>query len=303
MADYPASFHTFHELKDFLDVKYYHYNRPDFIENDPICIPHLFTKRQDIEIMGFWASILAWGQRKTIINKCKELIMLMDGSPYDFILNHQETDLKRFVNFKHRTFNLSDTLYFLEFFRQHYSSSDTLETAFSAISPNIFREEFLDQEKHSLEYTETTSAPCYLGELKNKKLESNIENALNSFRNYFFSLPEFPSRTKKHISSPSQKSTCKRLNMFLRWMVRKDDRGVDFGLWNSIKPSDLICPTDLHVERVARKLKLISRKQVDWQTAIELTANLRKFDPIDPVKYDFALFGLGIEEHFQNRII
>lgn len=303
MADYPASSHTFNELKEFLDVKFDQYNRPGFIENDPICIPHLFTKRQDIEIMGFWASILAWGQRKTIINKCKELIMLMDGSPYDFIINHQETDLKRFANFKHRTFNDTDTLYFIEFFKQHYLRSDTLETAFKTLRPNIFREEFIEELKFSSEYVETASAPCYLGELKNKRPESVIELALNSFRTYFFSLPDFPMRTKKHISSPSQKSTCKRLNMFLRWMVRKDDRGVDFGIWNSIKPSDLICPTDLHVERVARKLKLISRKHVDWLTATELTENLRKFDPLDPVKYDFALFGLGIEEHFQNQIL
>lgn len=303
MADYPASFQNFNELKDFLDVKFDQYNRPGFIENDPICIPHLFTKRQDIEIMGFWASILAWGQRKTIINKCKELIVLMDGAPYDFILNHQETDLKRFANFKHRTFNDTDTLYFLEFFRQHYLRSDTLETAFNTLRPNIFRDEFLEEEKYTKEYTETASSTCYLGELNSRKQESVVEIALNSFRTYFFSLPDFPARTKKHISSPSQKSTCKRLNMFLRWMVRKDDRGVDFGLWNSIKPSDLICPTDLHVERVARKLKLISRKQVDWLTATELTENLRKFDPADPVKYDFALFGLGIEEQFQNRII
>jgi len=303
MIAYPASFHTFQELKEFLDVKFDQYNRPGFIENDPICIPHLFTRKQDIEIMGFWASILAWGQRKTIINKCKELINLMDGVPYDFILNHQETDLKRFANFKHRTFNDTDTLYFIEFFRQHYLRSDTLETAFKPLRPNIFREEFMEEGKLSSEYNEAASAPCFLGELKNKNSESVTVNALNSFRTYFFSLPDFPARTKKHISSPSKKSTCKRLNMFLRWMVRKDDRGVDFGLWNSIKPSDLICPTDLHVERVARKLKLISRKQVDWLTATELTENLRKFDPNDPVKYDFALFGLGIEEQFQNRII
>jgi|JI6StandDraft_1071083.scaffolds.fasta_scaffold01543_5 uncharacterized protein (TIGR02757 family) len=303
MTDFPTSFQTHNELKDFLDVKFDQYNRPDFIENDPICIPHLFTKRQDIEIMGFWASILAWGQRKTIINKCKELIVLMDGSPYDFILNHQETDLKRFADFKHRTFNDTDTLYFIEFFKNHYLKSDTLESAFSVIRPNIFRQEFMEEEKYSSESIESASAPCYLSELTSKNPESVTENALNSFRSYFFSLPDFPMRTKKHISSPSQKSTCKRLNMFLRWMVRKDDRGVDFGLWNSIKPSELICPTDLHVERVARKLKLISRKQVDWQTAIELTQNLREFDPTDPVKYDFALFGLGIEEQFQNRMV
>jgi len=298
MIDNLLSFQSFHDLKGFLDFKYDQYNRHGFIENDPICIPHLFTKKQDIEIMGFWASILAWGQRKTIINKCKELIQLMDGAPYDFILNHQETDLNRFANFKHRTFNLTDTLYFLEFFRQHYLKSDTLETAFNSYKPNILRQEFVEEGKNSSGFIESASSACYLVDLKNNHPEIPIEATLNSFRSYFFSLPDYPPRTKKHISSPLQKSTCKRLNMFLRWMVRKDDHGVDFGLWTSIKPSDLICPTDLHVERVARKLKLINRKQVDWQTAMELTENLRQFDPQDPVKYDFALFGLGIEEHF-----
>jgi uncharacterized protein (TIGR02757 family) len=301
MIDNLVSFQSFHDLKSFLDFKYDQYNRSDFIENDPICIPHLFSKKQDIEIMGFWASILAWGQRKTIINKCKELIQLMDGAPYDFILNHEETDLKRFANFKHRTFNLTDTLYFIEFFRQHYLKSDTLETAFNTYKSNIIRQEFIEEGKYSSGLIESASSPCYLRDLKNNQPEIITETALNSFRTYFFSLPDYPARTKKHISSPSQKSTCKRLNMFLRWMVRKDDRGVDFGLWTSIKPSDLICPTDLHVERVARKLKLITRKQVDWQTATELTENLRQFDPLDPVKYDFALFGLGIEGLFKNQ--
>jgi uncharacterized protein (TIGR02757 family) len=303
MTEYPASLNSFQELKDFLDIKFDQYNRLGFIENDPICIPHLFTKKQDIEIMGFWASILAWGQRKTIINKCKELIQLMDGAPYDFILNHKETDLKRFVNFKHRTFNLTDTLYFIEFFRQHYLMFDTLETAFNFYKPNILRQEFDEERTYLSGFLESASSSRYLRDLKNNQPEIPIEAVLNSFRTYFFSLPDYPQRTIKHISSPLQKSTCKRLNMFLRWMVRKDDHGVDFGLWTSIKPSDLICPTDLHVERVARKLKLITRKQVDWQTATELTENLRRFDPLDPVKYDFALFGLGIEEHFQNRII
>jgi uncharacterized protein (TIGR02757 family) len=223
----------------------------------------LFTRKQDIEIMGFWAATLAWGQRITIINKCKELISLMDGAPYDFIINHEEPDLKKLLHFKHRTFNDVDTLYFISFFRHHYSNHDSLESAF--IPPN---------EEHV------------------------VENCLNYFREYFFSLSDYPQRTKKHVSSPSQKSTCKRLNMFLRWMVRKDNCGVDFGIWNRIKPSDLIMPCDLHVDRVARKLKLIDRKQTDWQTAIELTGHLREFDPQDPVKYDFALFGLGIEEKF-----
>ena len=301
MIDDLVSFQSFNGLKGFLDFKYDQYNQPGFIENDPICIPHLFSKKQDIEIMGFWAAILAWGQRKTIINKCKELIHLMDGAPYDFVLNHQETDLKRFINFKHRTFNLTDTLYFIEFFKQHYLKSDTLETAFNAFKPYIPQKDFGVEEKYSPVFTENESLPGYMRELKHSKPEIPIENNLNSFRNYFFSLPDYPARTKKHISSPLQKSTCKRLNMYLRWMVRKDDRGVDFGIWNSIKPFDLVCPTDLHVERVARKLKLITRKQVDWLTATELTENLRQFDPQDPVKYDFALFGLGIEEHFQNQ--
>ena len=222
--------------------------------------------------MGLWAAILAWGQRITIINKCRELIALMDGAPYDFIINHQETDLKKLLKFKHRTFNDVDTLYFISFFKHHYSNYESVESAF--LPPNPLKGE------------------------QNINGQEPIEKYLNHFRSYFFSLPDFPNRTKKHISSPSQKSTCKRLNMFLRWMVRKDDCGVDFGIWNHIKPSELICPCDLHVDRVARKLNLITRKQTDWQTAVELTERLRKFDPTDPVKYDFALFGLGIEENF-----
>ena len=250
-------------LKAFLDSKVSQYNRPDFIKNDPVSIPHLFTKKQDIEIMGFWSATLAWGQRVTIINKCKELIALMDGAPYDFIVNHEEPDLKKLLHFKHRTFNDIDTLYFISFFRYHYSQHNSLEDAFIP-SDSV----------------------------------KGVEQSLNHFRNYFFSLPDYPHRTKKHVSSPSQKSTCKRLNMFLRWMVRKDNCGVDFGIWNKLKPADLIMPCDLHVDRVARKLNLITRKQTDWQTAVELTERLREFDPADPVKYDFALFGLGIEEKF-----
>lgn len=256
-------------LKTFLDAKVAQYNRPDFIRNDPVSIPHLFTQKQDIEIMGFWAATLAWGQRVTIINKCKELISLMDGAPYDFIVNHQEPDLKKLLHFKHRTFNDVDTLYFISFFKYHYSLFDSLEDAF---------------------------VPAL--RLGDSKDFVSAEGALNHFRKYFFSLPDYPHRTIKHVSSPSQKSTCKRLNMFLRWMVRKDNAGVDFGIWDKIKPSDLVMPCDLHVDRVARKLKLITRKQTDWQTAVELTACLRRFDPLDPVKYDFALFGLGIEEKF-----
>jgi len=294
---------TFNDLKEFLDQRVDFYNRPDFIENDPVCIPHKFKLKQDIEIMGFWSAMLAWGQRKTIINKCNELIRLMDGAPYDFMKNHEETDLKRFLGFKHRTFNDTDALYFVEFFKQHYKANESLESAFVpgliGQKTPVFRDDFSNVSLVGDPLVSPSSSPCYAHQMDSRV----VENCLNYFRSYFFSLPDFPRRTIKHVSSPLQKSTCKRLNMFFRWMVRNDDRGVDFGIWKSIRPADLICPTDLHVERVARKLKLITRKQVDWQTALELTHNLRQFDPSDPVKYDFALFGLGIEEQFQNQIL
>ncbi|MES2872720.1 MAG: TIGR02757 family protein [Bacteroidota bacterium] len=293
---------SFQDLKEFLDLKVELYNKSDFIENDPVCIPHRFKLKQDIEIMGFWSAMLAWGQRKTIINKCTDLIRLMDGAPYDFISNHKDTDLKRFTQFKHRTFNDTDALYFVEFFKQHYKKYDSLEFAFSPFSEvkktEVFRDVYLDNISGKNNTISAASAPCYSSKMENRV----VENSLNYFRSYFFSLPDFPRRTIKHVSSPMQKSTCKRLNMFLRWMVRDDEKGVDFGIWKTIRPADLICPTDLHVERVARKLKLITRKQVDWQTALELTRNLREFDPTDPVKYDFALFGLGIEEQFQKTL-
>lgn len=253
------------ELEDFLNQKVEQYNRPNFIDNDPIVIPHQYSKKQDIEITAFWASMLAWGQRITIINKCNELFKLMDNSPHDFVLNHEESDLKNFKSFKHRTFNLTDTLYFIEFFKQYYQKQDSLENAFY----------------NGLEAS-----------------SENVEIGLINFHNKFFSLPFAPARTKKHIATPARKSACKRINMFLRWMVRNDGKGVDFGLWNSIKPSQLVCPCDLHVDRVARKLGLITRKQTDWQTAVELTENLKLMDATDPVKYDFALFGLGIEEKY-----
>ncbi len=250
------------QLKDFLEEKVNTYNRVDFIENDPICIPHRYSMQQDIEIMGFWSAMLAWGQRKTIINKCNELSALMDHAPYDFVLNHSENDLKKLTDFKHRTFNTTDTLYFLTFFRYHYQNHESLEQAF----------------------------------LLNGQFEA--ASSLSHFHNYFFSLEDAPHRTRKHIASPAKKATCKRLNMFLRWMVRQDDNGVDFGIWNNISPRDLYCPLDVHVDRVARKLGLIERKQTDWKTTAELTNELKKLDSNDPVKYDFALFGLGIEEKY-----
>lgn len=252
-------------IKKFLDKKVKEYNQTSFIANDPVCIPHLFTQKQDIEIMGFIASILAWGQRKTIINKCKELIDRMGGNPYFFVMNHNDDDLKNLLGFKHRTFNDTDLLYFIAFFRYHYERFDSLEDAF------------------------------LIGQEKVKPKAIAIEKALDNFKSYFFSLPDYPIRTRKHVSSPMQKSSCKRLNMFLRWMVRVDDNGVDFGIWNRIAPSQLICPCDVHVERVARKFQLITLDKVNWKTAVELTANLALLDARDPVKYDFALFGLGVE--------
>ena len=282
----------FLELKDFLDVKVTQYNRPNFIANDPICIPHQYQKKQDIEIAAFFAAILAWGQRKTIINKCNELFERMDNAPYDFMRHHEDEDLKRLLGFKHRTFNDTDLLYFVSFFKQHYEQSNTLETAFLPYSEfNLAYLPALERGE-----VEMASSACLLDESPTTKFTA--EKALNHFRSYFFSLSDFPRRTIKHISSPQQKSTCKRLNMFLRWMVRKDNCGVDFGIWNTIPASELVCPCDVHVDRVARKLGLIERKQTDWQTAVELTSKLKELDPQDPVKYDFALFGLGIEEKF-----
>lgn len=253
------------KLKDFLDQKSIQYNQPDFIPLDPISIPHRFTKLQDIEIAGFIAATLAWGQRKTIINKCIELLAMMDNAPYDFVLNHEENDLKPFLRFKHRTFNDIDTLYFIEFFRRFYQKHSSLEEAF-CIGWN-------------------DSADI-------------MEQLLTNFHELFFQDPEAPQRTRKHVATPKRKAACKRINMFLRWMVRKDNQGVDFGIWKKLRPYQLVCPCDLHVDRVGRKLGLITRKQTDWLTAMELTRNLRKLDPLDPVKYDFALFGLGVSEKF-----
>jgi uncharacterized protein (TIGR02757 family) len=253
------------QLKEFLDRKVDEYNQPSFIAHDPVSIPHFFSKKQDIEIAGFFASIFAWGNRTIIIKKSKELMALMDNAPHQFIVGHSEKDLQRMLQFKHRTFNVTDLLYFIQFLKHHYQQSNTLETAFT---------KWMD------------------------KTHENIEKALTSFHDYFFSLHDAPVRTKKHIATPVRNSTCKRLNMYLRWMVRKDDCGVDFGIWRNISPSQLICPIDVHVARVARRFNLIQRKQVDWQTALELVSHLKEFDRDDPAKYDFALFGLGAVEKY-----
>ncbi len=256
-------------MHKLLDQKVKQYNRIEFIGKDPICIPHLFTKQQDIEIAGFFAAIFAWGNRTTIINKSKELLERMDNAPYAFCIGHEDKDLKKLLGFAHRTFNDTDLLYCIEFFKKHYSKNDSLETAFfkNSISKNIERQNI-------------------------------IEQALIYFQDYFFSLEEAPARTKKHIASPLSGSTCKRLNMFLRWMVRKDKQGVDFGLWKSVSPAALIMPIDVHVARVSRGLGILKRTQTDWQTAIELTNYCRTLDAKDPVKYDFALFSLGVIEKF-----
>ncbi|MBC7947338.1 MAG: TIGR02757 family protein, partial [Chitinophagaceae bacterium] len=237
------------------------YNQPFFIKDDPICIPHLFTKQQDQEIAGFFAAMFAWGNRTTIIQKSRQLMELMNMAPHAFCLHHNSDGLKRLLEFKHRTFNPTDLLYFIEFLKHHFSKHDSLVTAFTM---------------HG----------------------DTIEDMLTGFHHYFFSLEDAPLRTRKHISTPGNNSSCKRLNMFLRWMVRRDDRGVDLGLWRSISPSKLICPIDVHVMRVATELRLIDRNKADWKSAVELTDRLREFDNEDPAKYDFALFTLGAEERF-----
>lgn len=246
-----------------LDEALARFNRRDFIADDPIAIPHRFSKPQDIEISAFFAATLAWGQRKTILNSTRRLMEWMDNAPHDFLLNHQEDDLKPFVDFKHRTFNGTDALYFVEFLAMHYRQHESLESAFL--------------HTHRVENTDVGAA--FVG-----------------FRDYFFSLPDAPKRTGKHVASPARGSACKRLNMFLRWMVRQDESGVDFGLWKGISSSQLICPLDVHVQRVATRLGILERKQSDWKAALELTESLRRFAPEDPVKYDFALFGMGLED-------
>lgn len=236
-------------------------NRPDFVSYDPVSIPHRFLIKQDIEIAGFFAAIMAWGNRKTIINKCSELLERMDNSPYEFIRKHRPSDLKRLEGFVHRTLNDGDVLYLIDFLHRWYTNHESLESAFSL--------HMADSDK-------------------------TVERGLIGFYETVFSGEHILDRTKKHIASPHKKSACKRLNMYLRWMVRLDDKDVDFGLWETIKPSQLICPLDVHVSRVALELGLLKRKQNDWLSALELTTELSRFDPQDPVKYDFALFGLGL---------
>jgi uncharacterized protein (TIGR02757 family) len=249
------------DLKELLEERTEFYNRPEFIETDPIQIPHFFSKPEDIEIAGFLTATLSWGLRKTIIRKSRELMSLMDNSPYHFVLSSAGNDFKRFERFCHRTFNTTDTLYFLYSLKNIYQHHGGL--------CKLFEEGFA--------------------------VHNNAKVALTHFRKVFLE-PEYPLRTVKHVPDVSKGSSAKRLNMFLRWMVRKDTKGVDFGIWNSINPAWLSIPLDLHTGRTARQLGILSRKYDDWQAVEELTSVLRNFDPVDPVKYDFALFGIGAFE-------
>ncbi|WP_026916091.1 TIGR02757 family protein [Christiangramia portivictoriae] len=251
------------QLKEFLDFKTAQYNTSAFIADDPVSIPHLFQKKEDIEISGFLAATIAWGNRKSILKNANQMMALMDHSPHDFILNHSEKDLDKFEGFVHRTFNADDLRYFLKALQNIYLHHEGLESIFTKY-----------------------------------QTESHLQQAIHELKNIFFALPHQP-RTEKHVSDPLKNSAAKRINMFLRWMVRKDDQGVDFGIWNRISAAKLSCPLDVHSGNIARKLGILHRKANDAKAVTELDAKLRKMDPLDPVKYDFALFGLGVYEKDQ----
>jgi uncharacterized protein (TIGR02757 family) len=250
------------ELKEFLDEKVELYNRPTFIESDPISIPHLFTKKQDIEIAGFLAATIAWGNRKMILRNANRMMQLLDDSPYEFIMDASKDEMETIGSFVHRTFNSTDFIFFLKALQHIYRFNGGLETIFNM-----------------------------------HKTSDSLHPAIHEFHKIFFQLPH-EKRTERHVSDPFKGSAAKKLNMFLRWMVRNDDRGVDFGIWKKIDPSVLYIPLDLHSGNTARRLGLLTRKMNDWKAVEELTSILREFDPSDPVKYDFALFGLGVNEKF-----
>ena len=250
------------ELKDFLDEKVELYNNPNFIESDPIQIPHQFSLKEDIEISGFLAATIAWGNRKMIINNSKKMMELMGNSPYDFVMNHQEYHLEKLENFVHRTFNGGDFSTFIKALQNIYKNHNGLEAVFA----------------------------------KNQE-ENSMQKSISEFKKIFFEI-EHQDRTQKHVSDPLNNSAAKRINMFLRWMIRNDNKGVDFGIWKTIPTSALSCPLDVHSGNVARKLQLLIRKQNDAKALFELDTNLRLLDKNDPVKYDFALFGLGVFEKF-----
>ena len=253
----------FKELKELLDIKYEQYNKPVFITTDPLSIPHMFTKKEDIEIAAFFASTIAWGQRTTIIKNALTLMTLMDMSPHDFILNSNKYDFRNFKKFAHRTFNSNDCIYFIRALKYIYNKYDSLENAF------------------------------LIGYSKDNTIRSSI---IEFRKDFFKNMHE--TRVEKHVSNPEKNSACKRLNLFLRWMVRDNNTGVDLGIWKSIPSSALLCPLDVHSARVSRKLGLLTSEKNNWDAVQELTDNLKKFDADDPAKYDFALFGLGIFENF-----
>jgi uncharacterized protein (TIGR02757 family) len=250
------------ELKSFLDEKVLQYNTLDFIESDPVQIPHLFTQKEDIEIAGFLSATISWGNRKMIVKNSHQMMELMGNAPYDFVMSHQETDLERLESFVHRTFNGQDFKGFIKGLQHIYKNHGGLETVFS-----------------------------------NNLGEDNLQKNIHEFKKLFFEIPHL-NRTQKHISDPLKGSAAKRINMYLRWMVRQDNKGVDLGIWKSISPALLSCPLDVHSGNVARKLGLLTRKQNDGKALTELDLKLRELDPTDPVKYDFALFGLGVFEGF-----
>ncbi|WP_369049397.1 TIGR02757 family protein [Tenacibaculum sp. UWU-22] len=250
------------ELKDFLDTKAYQYENKNFISSDPIQIPYRFSKKEDIEIASFLTAIIAWGNRKMIINNANKMMHLLDNAPYDFIQNHTEKDLTNFSGVIHRTFNANDFIFFIQSLKNIYQNHNGLEEAF-----------FI------------------------KDHANNYQQAISDFKKVFFEIPHL-NRTTKHISDPLKNSAAKRINMFLRWMVRANTKGVDFGIWKKHHPANLHCPLDIHSGNVARKLGLLTRKQNDWKALVELDTTLRNFDKNDPVKYDFSLFGLGVFEKF-----
>ncbi len=249
------------ELKEFLDSKVNQFNTIDFIEPDPISVPHRYSFKQDVEIASFLASSIAWGNRKIITKNGHRMMDLLGNSPYDFVISHKEHQLKRLESFVHRTFNGEDFIYFIKALKHIYTNHNGLESIF----------------------------------IKHQTLDS-LQPAIHELNKIFFEI-EHPQRTRKHVADPMKGSVAKRINMSLRWLCRKDNKGVDFGIWD-INPAKLSCPLDVHSGNVARKLGLLKRKTNDVKALEELDKSLRELDPIDPVKYDFALFGLGIFESF-----
>lgn len=247
-------------LKEHLDFKADLYNNQNFIEFDPVQIPHSFSLKEDIEISAFLSATVAWGNRKSVIRSAKKMVELMGNSPYDFVMSHTAYDLEKLDGFVHRTFNANDFKTFIKGLRHIYLNHGGLEQVFAS-----------------------------------NQLDNYLHHSINQFKKKFFEIDHEP-RTQKHVADPYTNSAAKRIHLFLRWMVRKDNRGVDLGIWNSINPAILSCPLDVHSGNVARDLGIIHRNQNDGKALAELDLMLRTFDSLDPVKYDYALFGIGAFE-------